>query len=162
MYSNPDDAKEYQRQYYLKNQEKMQAKARLQRENNPEAAIQYHRTFYKKHHEMLLQKRKVYRENNPDKIRAYRLNNRDKLNQIIKVWRQENKEICRELKKRWEAENPDKVKAAYHRYYKKHRLEHLRKTSARYYERNYGSYALVAKITNEIRKTTKEKQNDKT
>lgn len=161
MYSNPEDAKEYQRKYYLKNREKILLKSKKQKENNPEMHLKYSRDFYKRHRDKLLEKRKAYRENNADKIKAYRLANRDKLNKLIKVWRQNNKELCRELKRRWEAENPDKVKAAHHRYYKKHRFEHLRKTSDRYYKRNYGSYATVIKLVNEIRKTAKEIKNVK-
>lgn len=72
MYSNPEDAKAYQRAYYLRHKEKIKEKAKLQRAIDPDSQRKYHQTFYYKHQERMIKLRQQYRINHADKIKEYR------------------------------------------------------------------------------------------
>lgn len=91
---------EAQRQWYLKNKERLLKKAKVNREENKERIRAY---------------QKVWCKNNPDKIKGYgknyRENNYEEIYNRHKEWVSNNKEANREHKKKWVKENPEKIRA---------------------------------------------------
>jgi hypothetical protein len=87
----PEELKEYKRQYYLANQEKIKAKAAAWKEANKERAKQNSEN---------------YRKNNPGKIKKWRSENQDKIKEWRKNYKANNKEKRNEYERNKKATDP--------------------------------------------------------
>ena len=58
--------KEYKRQYYLKNREKILAKVKKWYQENKERKLAYDKEYYKKNKEYVDEKKREYRKDNPE------------------------------------------------------------------------------------------------
>jgi hypothetical protein len=87
----PEETKEYKRQYYLANAEKIKAKTKAWKENNPEK--------YKANYQN-------YKENNPDKIKKWRSENQDKIKEWRKNYKANNKDKRNEYERNKKATDP--------------------------------------------------------
>jgi 5-methylcytosine-specific restriction endonuclease McrA len=129
--------KEYNKQYYQKNKEKLIARVKDRYENKKEEILEYHRAYYVENKEKVEQRQKKYNEKNKDRVslmkKQYRSKNKDKLDLIAKEYRiqhrdkfllyfreryQDQKEILLEKGKIYRQNNLEKCKA-YHAAYRK-------------------------------------------
>ena len=124
------DKKEYDKQYYLKNKDKINLKAR-ERPGNKEK----HRQYYLDHKEEFSRKAKERYLKNKEEIKAQvhkrYLEKHDEILEYRAEYYQENKERMFELNKKWVLNNKDKVKIIKARYRDTHR-DKLRKDSIEY------------------------------
>lgn len=118
-YKDKENVKEYQKQYYIDNQDKMKEQSRLYRINNREEINKKKRQYYK---------------DNPEKReetnRNYYIKNIEKRKMIDKQYYIKNKEKILEYCKKWAKDNPDKREEYMKRYKagnKKEILEYQKK-----------------------------------
>lgn len=72
-------------------------------------------------------KMKAWRKSAKDHIAEYEKNNKERLSKRFATYRNKNKEILQEKIKKWRQDNPQKILDGRAAYYKKHRLEILKK-----------------------------------
>jgi len=120
--------REYQRQYRLKNAEKLLTNRREWRKKNKERIHGY----YEKHKKSILDKNREWVKDNPEKVsaihrRSYEKNrekraayshryyeiNKEEILAYQRQWVKENPETVRAMQRRWRGENPEKVRATF-------------------------------------------------
>lgn len=87
----PEETKEYKRQYYLANKEKIKEKAKLWKEENKGKVKTYSEN---------------YRENNPNKIKEWRKENIEHVKEWRKNYKENNKEKRNEYEKDKKSSDP--------------------------------------------------------
>lgn len=111
----PKEKKEYFREYYQKNKERIKTQARNYRQENKEVIKKKSRSqesrcrahnYYKLNRDKLLAKSKKYRQDNADKVKKtktkrYLDKNKDKIKNKIRVYSQRNKEEIRARNCEW-------------------------------------------------------------
>jgi 5-methylcytosine-specific restriction endonuclease McrA len=129
--------KEYHKQYYQKNKEKLIARVKERYEKQKGKILEYHHAYYVVNKDKVTQRQKKYDEKNKDKLslakKQYRSKNKEKLDLIAKEYRiknrdkylvyfreryKEQKEILLEKGKIYRQNNPEK-RRAYHAAYGK-------------------------------------------
>jgi hypothetical protein len=105
---------------------------------------------------------KRWRQDNPDRVREYVKRHRIRRHQ----WRKEHPNDARpqspgaaESHRRWCEENPEKVKERNHRYYIKHREEHIAQARA-YYKKHREQIRAQGKITADRRAAKRRRITD--
>ena len=105
----PEELKEYKRQYYLNNQEKIKKYLELKKDE----LIEKRKENYNINSEELKQKRREYYKNNKEKSlkisKDYQTKNRDNFLKKKKEYRENNKNDISEKKKIWDKENREKI-----------------------------------------------------
>jgi hypothetical protein len=112
--NNKEKQKQYKKEYYLNNKEK-QKQYYL---NNKEKQKQYKKEYYLNNKEKIKQKIKEYCLNNKGKIKQWRLNNREKQKQYKKEYYLNNKEKIKQKCKQWRLNNKKHIREYYHKYEK--------------------------------------------
>jgi hypothetical protein len=112
--NNKEKQKQYKKEYYLNNKEK-QKQYYL---NNKEKQKQYKKEYYLNNKEKIKQKTKEYCLNNKEKIKQWRLNNREKQKQYKKEYYLNNKEKIKQKCKQWRLNNKKHIREYYHKYEK--------------------------------------------
>ncbi len=102
-----EERKEYMKQYYADNKEKIK-----EYEKNHKVQIQEKgRQYYANNKESIKEKRKQYRENNPDKIKSmtkkYYEKHKEKMDAVSKQYRIDNKEYLHEYDRKYYEEHKD-------------------------------------------------------
>ena len=110
--------KQYNKEYYLNNKEKLIQKRKEYRLNNKEKQKQYKKEYYLNNKEKIKQKIKEYRLNNKEKIKQWRLNNREKIIQQKKEHYLKNKKHYNQKCKQWRLNNKKHIREYYHKYEK--------------------------------------------
>lgn len=87
----PEEKKEYKRQYYLINKEKIREQTKLWKEKNKDKVDKYNQK---------------YRDQNPDKVKEWRKENAEYVKEYRKNYKQNNKEKRNEYEKRKKATDP--------------------------------------------------------
>src|SRR3972149_2932491 len=114
-YKDKEREKEYQREYYLKNKNKLLIQNKKYYLENKEKILKCNKNYYLEnkdkiekyrleHKEKNKEYQKVYILENKDKIAEYRSKNRDKILEIQKNWRIKNKEEIRKYDRKWRGE----------------------------------------------------------
>lgn len=75
---NREQAREYQREYYRKNKERILSNQRVNYIYNKEKRLEYQRQYRAAHKDELNESAKEWRRNNPDKVREYQIRARGK------------------------------------------------------------------------------------
>jgi len=98
--------------------------------------------YYSKNSDKIKSKAKEYREGNPDKIKLYRIENKEKINALSKKSRERNIENIRVSQKKYYLENKEKIISRYYqnrekeiermKKWKKENRLHLREYSKKY------------------------------
>jgi len=112
--NNKEKQKQYKKEYYLNNKEK-QKQYYL---NNKEKQKQYKKEYYLNNKEKIKQKTKEYCLNNKEKIKQWRLNNREKIIQQKKKHYLKNKKHYNQKCKQWRLNNKKHIREYYHKYEK--------------------------------------------
>jgi hypothetical protein len=99
------DQKLYNKNYYLKNEEKIKQQVKKYRINNLEKYKEYSKEYYRTNKTKLLKKQKTY-YNESDKQKLYRLKNLEKIKNYQKHWRENNKDWI----KKYNTENKTKIR----------------------------------------------------
>ena len=113
-YRDPEKAKEYQKQYYQKNKEKLKEKRKeyqkQYREENKEKLKEYDKQYRETNKEQIKENKKEYnkkyREANKEKIKEYYEANKEQRKQ----YRETNKEQIKEYMKKYREANKEKIK----------------------------------------------------
>jgi hypothetical protein len=116
------DRKEYRKNYYQKNKEKLKGyrKKRYQknkekearnnkqwRKDNPEKVKLLWKQYYKENRDRELKRKKIWRENNRDKLKEYAENRKKNNPNYMKEWYQKNRIRIIERKIQWQKNNPE-------------------------------------------------------
>jgi len=111
--------KEYFKNYYSKNKEKIAQKTKEYYKNNKEKIDQLRREYRQNNKEKINQLKREYRQNNKEKIaqqnREYRQNNKEKINQLKREYRQNNKDKLRTKAKIYYKSIKDEKGIAYYK-----------------------------------------------
>ena len=103
------DRKEKQKQYYLKNKEKIKEKHKQYRLKNKEKLLEQKKQYYLKNKEKIKEKHKQYRLKNKEQKKQYYLKNKEKIKEREKQWYLKNKEKVNEKQKQYYLKNKEKV-----------------------------------------------------
>ena len=96
-YKNKGREKEYKKQYYINNLEKIKERSRQYRINNPE----YDKQYYISHRE---HKKEYYLDNKEhilEKVKQHGKNNKEHIKQYMKQWYRDNKEHKKQYNNQW-------------------------------------------------------------
>ena len=119
--------KEYQRNYYLENKDKLRDNKQKYRSQNKDKKKEYGREYSIQNKEKLKEYSQNYYNKNKDKIkesfREYRIENKDKLNEYNRKYYNQNKEKKKELDREYRIQNKEKMK----KYYKDYRTQNKEK-----------------------------------
>jgi len=95
------DQKEYKRQWYIRNKEKVKKNTTQWRNDNSEKVKQYKLLYYQKNRGIVIERSKQWWKDNPGKfkmiVKRWRLNNPE----YAKQWRENNLEYIREYQNRY-------------------------------------------------------------
>ena len=91
---SPEQKKEYKKEYYENNKEKINEQKKEYYENNKEKIKEYHKEWY---------------ENNPEYNKEYYEQNKEKINEKCKEYKENNKEKIKEYKKEYRENNKEKI-----------------------------------------------------
>lgn len=91
--------KAYDREYRLKNKEKMKAKQKEYFQKNKEKRLAYHKTWREENQEHLEKYRKVNKDRTTEFNKKYWAENKEQVKKKIAKWRKENKERIRQYRK---------------------------------------------------------------
>ena len=103
------DRKEYKKQYYIGNKEKISEYNKQYRKDNSEEIKERLDQWRKKNPEY----NKQYYFDNKEWFKQYCLNNREKRLEKGKQWHNDNKKHIKEYKKQWKKDNPEYYKGYY-------------------------------------------------
>ena len=105
--------KEYDKERYQKNKEKILEQHKRYRKENKEKILEQNKRYYKENKEKILEKNKRYRKKNKEKIleqtKGYYKENKEKISEQHKRYYQENKEKIKEQNKRHYQENRERI-----------------------------------------------------
>lgn len=116
--------KEYRKNYYQKNADKLKADSKKYVSENADAVKQYRKKYYQDNKEQLSEKnrqwnlenkekmdsyRRKWKEKNSDSDKRYYENNKEKLLKRNAKYRSENHELMRFYKRKWKVINREKI-----------------------------------------------------
>lgn len=99
--------KEYKREYYLKNRDKVLKKVLEYRENNKEKVLETSRKYKRNNRQLLRDKAKVYYYEHREELKGTRLEYKREYN---KKYYEDNKDDLKAKKKQYAKDNADKLK----------------------------------------------------
>lgn len=120
--------KEYKREYYQKNKEKVQKKVSEYRENNREKVLETNRKYKENHRQLLRDKAKKYYYDNREEILE---NHKDYMIDYSKKYYEDNKEELKIKKRQYQKENAGKIKE-YRKIYEEKNRNKIQKTHREY------------------------------
>lgn len=96
MAKTAEEKREYRREYYARNREKILARQKVWRKANPEKPREYRRAYYARNPEKVKEIVRAWQKENPDKVReagrAYYARNREKILEQKKEQRRKKKD----------------------------------------------------------------------
>uniref|UniRef100_A0A6H1ZIK1 Putative homing endonuclease n=1 Tax=viral metagenome TaxID=1070528 RepID=A0A6H1ZIK1_9ZZZZ len=105
---------QYRKKYYIKNKEKVNADNEEWKKNNREKMRKYSLDYYYRNKNEIDDKNKKYRELNKDKIKEYgkqyRGKNKDAIKERNRIYQIKNRDKANESVKRYRINNPIKIK----------------------------------------------------
>ena len=108
-YKDPEKRREYDKQYYEQNREKILEREKQYYEQNREKILERKKQYREQNREKILERKKRYREQNREKIaerkKQYREQNREK----IAEYREQNREKIAEREKQYYEQNREKI-----------------------------------------------------
>ena len=119
--------KEYRREYYEQNKDKIKEKSREYYEQNKDKMKEHHKEYYEQNKD----RRKEYYEQNKDKLKEYYEQNKDRRKEYI----ERNKDKIKEKSREYYELNKDKMKEYWKEYYEQNK-DKLKEKRKEYYEQN--------------------------
>jgi len=128
------DKKEYKKQYYIDNREKLNKYMKKYYERNKEKIYKQHKIWIKNNSKKIQKISERYRGNNRENLKEkqaqYRKNNSEKIKESNKRYRRENQEKIKKAKKIWAENNSEKIREYY-----ENNSEHI-KECQKYWKKN--------------------------
>lgn len=97
------DQKEYKRQWYIRNKEKVKKNTTQWRNNNSEKVKQYKSLYYQKNREIVIERSKQWWKDNPEKFKAIVKRWQENNSEYNKQYREKNRKKHNEYLKRYDA-----------------------------------------------------------
>lgn len=139
----------YMREYRIKNREKILAQRkkwdRRYYSENKGKINSIRREKYRKNPEPYKERANIYSHSNPDKVKEYKIANRDKRNRQTKEWHERNKEHDKKYRKEYYKNNISKIRKYSKEYYAKNREIEIEK-SRKWREENPEKVKLQQKL----------------
>lgn len=105
--------KNYNKNYYNKNQKEIKNKSKEYKENNSDKIKNISEKYYKNNKEEILLRNKKWREKNTENIKEYREqyyeDNKEKINIVKKRYKDQNPEKIKEMGRIWRENNKEKI-----------------------------------------------------
>ena len=134
-----EDPKQYKKEYYEANREKLAERHKAYFEANKEKVAEQQKAYYEANKEKIAERQKAYREANKDNAseynKAYREANKEKLAENKRNYREANKEKLAEQQKAYREANKEKA-SEYNKAYRETNKEKLAENKRNYYESN--------------------------
>jgi len=105
-----EEKKEYNKQYRLKNKEKVGEQQQKWYDNNKDKKKEYNQQYRLKNKEKIAAQRQRYRIKNEDKIQQYYSDNKDKILERGKQYYSDNKEMVLGKQKKYRENNKEKIR----------------------------------------------------
>lgn len=120
--------KEYKKEYYQKNKDKIKAKVSEYRENNKDKVQETNRKYKENHRQLLREKAKVYYHDHAEELKGTR---NEYLSEYNKKYYEDNKEELINKKRQYQKDNADKIKE-YRKIYEENNKERIRARHTNY------------------------------